>query len=88
MDEKTNIYMKAEEASLLLGLGNPKEEKVTIEITRDQAEDLAFMYEIEFLDMIRNDEGIDNLRWVRERLKLYDKLLRASGKEGLGGYDE
>jgi len=87
MDEKTNIYMKAEEASLL-GLGNPKEEKITIEITRSQAEDLAFMYEIEFLDVIRNDEGIDNLRWVHEHLKLYDKLLRASGKEGLGGYDD
>jgi len=65
-----------------------EEKKVTIEITKEQAEDLAFLYETEFLNMIRNDEDIDNLRWVHKHLKLYDMILKAAGQEGLDGYDD
>lgn len=62
-----------------------EEKKVTIEITKEQVEDLVFLYETEFLNMIRNDEDIDNLRWVYKHLKLYDTLLKAAGQEGLEG---
>lgn len=55
------------------------EEKVTVELTRTQCRELASMYEFNLLDVIRRDEAIDNIRWVRAQIDAYDALCHACG---------
>ena len=62
--------------------------KVTIELTEEQVSEFLAMYEFWFLDMIRTDKEIDNLRWVRLQLDTYDTFARAIGEEDSRGDTE
>ena len=44
-----------------------------IEITKAEAETLVDLIEINIFDIIRNDEGIDNIKWLANIMSVYNK---------------
>lgn len=58
-------------------------ELITIELTKAELSDLIMVADLSLFDAIREDENIDNIKWVAVRIKLIDKLLRANGEEGI-----
>lgn len=54
-----------------------KEKTVTIELTEQQARDLASFADWYTLTTIREDESVDNIEWVRSMIELYDKANEA-----------
>ncbi len=60
-------------------------DKVTIELTKEQVRDLLLMYEFNLFAQIREDPEIDNIRWLRVQLDTYDSLARSIGEMDSGG---
>lgn len=44
-----------------------------IEITKDEAESLADLIEMNIFDVIRNDEEIDSIEWLANIVAVYEK---------------
>ena len=56
-------------------------ETITIELTREQASDLATDFEFFLLQKIREDEEIDNLLWVENQIKTWRQILDKLGED-------
>lgn len=61
------------------------EDRITITLPKEAARALMYYMEWSLFDEIRNDENIDNIRWVRVRLDLYDNIAKALGEPDSGG---
>lgn len=58
-------------------------DKVTLTFTKDEIEDMLLpLYEFNLFDMIRNDPDIDNPKWLRGQMDIYNRLLNAIGEGG------
>ena len=55
------------------------EEIVTIEIDKEDCIDILSILEVKVFEDIRQDMEIDNIRWLRRQLDLYDKFAYACG---------
>lgn len=53
------------------------------ELTEDEAYAVAEFIDSNLFDMIRNDEEIDSMQWLRNILHVYEKTCKASGYVGL-----
>lgn len=51
-----------------------------LDITKSQAESLLKFIEIEFIDSVRNDEGIDNMQYVVNICDVYKELKQKVGE--------
>lgn len=61
------------------------EDKVTLTLTVGEIKEMLLpLYEFSIFDMIRNDEEIDNPKWLQGQMRIYSRLLNAVG----GGEDE
>ena len=58
-------------------------EKITIEIDKEDLSEMIVLADISLFEAIRNDPDIDSIRWVANRVKLIDKLMKANGEEGI-----
>jgi len=58
-----------------------EEEKITMEITKQQARDFAYLISECLPQMATRSK----LRWIYGQLKLCDEFLKAAGMEGLEG---
>lgn len=52
-------------------------------LSKSEASNLAEFIEINLLDIIRNNDDIDNIGWLRSMLSAYDKLKEYSGYVGI-----
>ena len=60
------------------------EDKVTLTFTVDEIREMLLpLYEFSIFDMIRNDQAIDNPKWLQGQMRLYGKLLQAVEGGGL-----
>lgn len=50
-----------------------------IELTDSQVDNLMTFFEFEFIDSIRDDEGIDNIGYLVDMCDIYTKLKKARG---------
>lgn len=50
-----------------------------IELTDSQVDNLMTFFEYEFIDSIRDDEGIDNIGYLVDMCDIYTKLKKARG---------
>ena len=58
-------------------------DKITLTFTVDEIKNMLLpLYEFSLFDMIRNDPDIDNPKWLRGQMAIYDRLLNAIGEEG------
>ena len=58
-------------------------DKITLTFTTDEIkETLLPLYEFYLFDMIRNDPDIDNPKWLRGQMKIYNTLLNAIDEDG------
>lgn len=59
------------------------EPKVSIEFTVGEIKEMLLpLYEFSIFDMIRNDEEIDNPKWLQGQMRIYGRLLNAvEGRE-------
>lgn len=51
---------------------------IELNITKDDAKNIAEFLELYFFQNIRDDEDIDNLEYIRSLLKSFDELKRVS----------
>ena len=51
-----------------------------IELTDSQVDNLMTFFEFEFIDSIRDDEGIDNICYLVDMCDIYTKLKNARGE--------
>ena len=60
------------------------EDNVTLTFTVGEIKEMLLpLYEFSIFDMIRNDEEIDNPKWLRGQMRIYGRLLNAvEGGEG------
>lgn len=59
-----------------------KEDKVTLTFTQDEIRNMLLpLYEFYIFEYIRNDEDIDNVKWLQGQMMLYGRLLAAAGFE-------
>ena len=58
-------------------------ELIKIELDKDELSEMVLVADLSLFETIRNDPGVDNVRWVATRIKLIDKLMKANGEEGL-----
>ncbi len=57
-------------------------EKVSVQFTVGEIKEMLLpLYEFSIFDMIRQDEEIDNPRWLRGQMKVYARLLSAIGED-------
>ena len=56
---------------------------IKVEVTKEELSDMILVADLSLFETIRNDPDVDNIRWVATRVKLIDKLMKASGEEGL-----
>lgn len=58
-------------------------DKITLTFTTDEVKNMLLpLYEFSLFDMIRNDPDIDNPKWLRGQMDIYNRLLNAVGEEG------
>ena len=58
------------------------EDKVTLTFTVGEIKEMLLpLYEFSIFDMIRNDEEIDNPKWLQGQMRIYGRLLQAVGSE-------
>lgn len=61
------------------------DDKVTITFTVGEIKEMLLpLYEFSIFDMIRNDDEIDNPKWLQGQMRIYARLLNAVE----GGEDE
>lgn len=54
------------------------DEKVTLTFTVGEIKEMLMpLYEFSIFDMIRNDEEIDNPKWLQGQMRIYSRLLNA-----------
>ena len=54
------------------------EDKVTLTFTVGEIRNMLLpLYEFSIFDMIRNDEEVDNPKWLRGQMRIYGRLLNA-----------
>lgn len=58
-------------------------EKITVEFDKEDLSEMIVVADISLFEAIRNDPDIDSIRWVANRVKLIDKLMKANGEEGI-----
>ena len=52
--------------------------KVSVEFTAEEIREMLLpLYEFSIFDMIRNDEEIDNPKWLQGQMRIYGRLLNA-----------
>ena len=52
--------------------------KVSVEFTAGEIREMLLpLYEFSIFDMIRNDETIDNPKWLQGQMRIYGRLLNA-----------
>ena len=52
--------------------------KVSVEFTAGEIREMLLpLYEFSIFDMIRNDEEIDNPKWLQGQMRIYGRLLNA-----------
>lgn len=57
--------------------------KVSIEFTIEEIKKMLLpLYEFSIFDMIRNNDEIDNPKWLQGQMKIYVRLLNAIGEDG------
>ena len=58
------------------------EDKVTLTFTVGEIREMLLpLYEFSIFDMIRNDQEIDDPKWLRGQMRIYGRLLQAVGSE-------
>ena len=57
--------------------------KITVELDQEDLSEMILVADISLFSTIRDDPDIDNIRWVANRIKLIDKLMKANGEEGI-----
>lgn len=55
-----------------------------VELTKSQCENLAEWIDMHLLDVIRNDDDIDNLMWVKDMIIAQETLKKAAREEKNG----
>ena len=55
-----------------------------VELTKSQCENLAEWIDMHLLDVIRNDDEIDNLMWVKDMIIAQETLKKAAREEKNG----
>lgn len=45
-----------------------------LQLTESQVENLIEFFEFQFIPMIRNDEGIDNINYIADMMQIFTKL--------------
>jgi hypothetical protein len=54
------------------------DDKVTITLTVGEIKEMLLpLYEFSIFDMIRNDDEIDNPKWLQGQMRIYSRLLKA-----------
>lgn len=54
------------------------DDKVTMTFTVGEIKEMLLpLYEFSIFDMIRNDEEIDNPKWLQGQMRIYGRLLNA-----------
>lgn len=53
-----------------------------IEITRDEAESLVDLIEMNIFNIIRNDPDIDSIKWLENIMTVYQKCKAGARKNG------
>ena len=54
------------------------EDKVTLTFTVGEIKEMLLpLYEFSIFDMIRNDEEIDNPKWLQGQMRIYSRLLNS-----------
>lgn len=54
------------------------DEKVTLTFTVGEIKEMLLpLYEFGIFDMIRNDDEIDNPKWLQGQMRIYGRLLNA-----------
>lgn len=48
--------------------------KYCLQLTESQVENLIEFFEFQFIPMIRNDEGIDNINYIADMMQIFTKL--------------
>lgn len=57
-------------------------DKITLTFTTDEIKEMLLpLYEFYLFDMIRNDPDIDNPKWLRGQIGIYNRLLGVIGDE-------
>lgn len=51
--------------------------KLMVALTKSQCKDIVDFIEIYLIDMIRNDDGIDNIDWIEDMLNARNILREA-----------
>ena len=55
-------------------------DKITLTFTTDEIKEMLLpLYEFYIFDMIRNDPDIDNPKWLRGQMGIYNRLLSVIG---------
>lgn len=58
------------------------EDKVTLTFTVGEIKEMLLpLYEFSIFDMIRNDDEIDNPKWLQGQMRIYGRLLQAVESE-------
>ena len=58
------------------------DDKVTLTFTVGEIKEMLLpLYEFSIFDMIRNDDEIDNPKWLQGQMRIYSRLLQAVGSE-------
>ena len=58
------------------------DEKVTLTFTLEEIKEMLLpLYEFSIFDMIRNDDEIDNPKWLQGQMRIYGRLLQAVESE-------
>lgn len=59
--------------------------EITLTFTTDEIKNMLLpLYEFYIFDMIRNDPDIDNPKWLRGQMEIYNRLLSVIGDEEHG----
>lgn len=59
------------------------DKKVTMTFTVGEIRHMLLpLYEFSIFDMIRNDDEIDNPKWLQGQMRIYARLLNAVGEDG------
>ena len=53
------------------------------ELTKDEAFALCDFVDMNLITVIRDDDGIDSLRWLKNIIHAYEKLCTYSGYKGI-----
>ena len=58
------------------------EDKITLTFTVGEIKEMLLpLYEFSIFHMIRDDEEIDNPKWLRGQMQIYGRLLNAVGED-------